>query len=380
VLVWFQSRYQGQKVATSWIYRVSRHPQYLGWILWSYGFILYTPYDRSMKMSWSVPSSLPWLLMTMVIVGICLLEEVRMMERTGGQYAEYRSRSPFLFPLPRWLKQILKAPARLVVRKPYPETPGQVFRVTLFYTGIFILLSLFWVDLGLRKSTSPQQEQALVELSELTSGIRTMGEDRRGLWREMSQLPAYGDQGTDSLLALAMHTNPIIREFSMQLLARQQVRQGEDMYITNLTDSIWRVRSAATDAVAAIRSGRAVDTLIRVLEDPALNRNAFAIYGALGTIGDPKALPILAEGLEEGPHYDRVAALDAILKIDPAVGISYAIEALQDPEVKVRRNAVMQCILSERPEAIHALEAVTRDPDFEVRFYARQGLKRLEKS
>jgi len=70
VLLWFKSRYGGDKVATSWIYKISRHPQYLGWILWSYGFILFAPFDRSMKLSWSVPESLPWLLMTMTIVGI----------------------------------------------------------------------------------------------------------------------------------------------------------------------------------------------------------------------------------------------------------------------------------------------------------------------
>ena len=79
VLIWFKSRYSGDKVATSRIYSISRHPQYLGWILWSYGFILFSPFEKSMKMSWSVPSSLPWLFMTMTIVGICLLEEIKIL-------------------------------------------------------------------------------------------------------------------------------------------------------------------------------------------------------------------------------------------------------------------------------------------------------------
>jgi len=33
-----------------------------------------------MIMTWSVPSSLPWLLMTMTIVGIRMMEEIKMMK------------------------------------------------------------------------------------------------------------------------------------------------------------------------------------------------------------------------------------------------------------------------------------------------------------
>ncbi|MGW8315051.1 MAG: hypothetical protein ACWGNV_05580, partial [Bacteroidales bacterium] len=69
VLVWFQSRYRELQVASSWLYTFSRHPQYLGWIIWSYGFILFSPFDQSMKVTWTVPISLPWLLMTMTIIG-----------------------------------------------------------------------------------------------------------------------------------------------------------------------------------------------------------------------------------------------------------------------------------------------------------------------
>ena len=59
-------------------------------------------------------------------------------------------------------------------------------------------------------------------------------------------------------------------------------------------------------------------------------------------------------------------------------GLSHAIAELQDEQVKVRRNAVIVCILSGDPRVIEPLKSVFEDEDFEVRFYARQGVKRLE--
>ncbi|MEJ2596401.1 MAG: isoprenylcysteine carboxylmethyltransferase family protein, partial [bacterium] len=40
VFTWLQNRFGKSKMSTNFLYRYSRHPQYLGWILWSYGFML----------------------------------------------------------------------------------------------------------------------------------------------------------------------------------------------------------------------------------------------------------------------------------------------------------------------------------------------------
>jgi protein-S-isoprenylcysteine O-methyltransferase Ste14 len=39
-LAWFVARQREKSVADLWIYRLTRHPQYLGWIVWSYGMLL----------------------------------------------------------------------------------------------------------------------------------------------------------------------------------------------------------------------------------------------------------------------------------------------------------------------------------------------------
>ena len=83
--------------------------------------------------------------------------------------------------------------------------------------------------------------------------------------------------------------------------------------------------------------------------------------------------------LNEGAHYNQISALNAILEIDPGAGLACAISEMEDENVEVRRNAVIVCIQLGNPEAIGPLKKLYGDEDFEVRLYARQGVKRLEK-
>jgi protein-S-isoprenylcysteine O-methyltransferase Ste14 len=379
VLLWFKSRYGGDKVATSWIYKISRHPQYLGWILWSYGFILFAPFDRSMKLSWIVPESLPWLLMTMTIVGICLLEEMKMMKITDGKYQEYRASAPFLFPLPSWLDRIITWPGRLVTRGEYPSRRIQVLWIVLIYTGICMALSLIWMDLGGSRKADASTPESRQQLSAIMDELNQLGDQRREIYPLMNEIPAFGEAGKNSLMLLAAHPNNHIREFALEHLGRMKVREAEDLMIRSLHDSIRRVRSSAILAVGQIQSERAVDSLVAMLTHPRQPNNTFHIYGALGDIGDPSAIPVLAEGLKEGAHYNQVAALDAIMRIDPRKGLPHAFSELNDPQVEIRRNAVIACIKTGDPSVVEPLRAMLEDEDFEVRFYARQGIKRLEK-
>lgn len=379
VLLWFQSRYRGDKVATSWIYLISRHPQYLGWILWSYGFILYSPYEKSMKMSWSVPESLPWLLMTMTIVGICYLEELKMLKLTQGKYQQYRESSPFLFPLPRWLNRGLSWPVRLVTGSEYPTRRRQVLWIVTIYTGLLMGLSLIWMDLGRSDPAHGSAKENQQDLSEIMAKLEKAGDNRREIYALMDQISRKGKIGEESFLKLASNPNNHIREFAIAELGGKKVMEAEDILISSLNDSIRRVRSAAILAVGQIQSVRAIDSLIRMLVHPRQNNNTFHIYGALGHIGDPKAIPILALGLDGGEHYNQTAALDAIMCIDPDEGVKHAYAELNDKHVEVRRHAVITCIKTGKPEVADALSALLDDEDFEVRFYARQGIKRLKK-
>jgi hypothetical protein len=151
VLAWFVARASGERLADFWAYRLCRHPQYLGWMLWSYGLLLYVARHSELshfKISWGLGSSLPWLVAAAVIVGVAMLEEIRMRRDLGAAYEAYRRRAPFLVPLPGWLAAMVAAPMRWLLGKNAPETGGEVARVVGLYLAIAVVLSLPGVVLG----------------------------------------------------------------------------------------------------------------------------------------------------------------------------------------------------------------------------------------
>lgn len=148
VLAWFLTRIKGGGVTVDRVYRFSRHPQYLGWLLWSWGLMLYVSLHSELyhfKISYGVPSSLPWLLSAMTIVGVALSEEIAMKRRRGREYDDYARTAPFLVPLPRPVSRIVAAPMRLILGKAWPESGREILLVVGLYTLILILLSVPFV-------------------------------------------------------------------------------------------------------------------------------------------------------------------------------------------------------------------------------------------
>jgi HEAT repeat protein len=236
------------------------------------------------------------------------------------------------------------------------------------------------MDLGGSGRKSVPAEEARLGLAELMERLGMAGDNRREVYALVDQFPGHGEAGKDSLLSLADSPNPLVREFAIQQLGQMGVLEAEDVMIRSLHDSIIRVRSSAILALGQIKSERAAGSLASLLTTPLQSNNIFHVYGALGAIGHPDVIPVLAEGLEDGAFYNQIAALDAIMKIDPGSGLTYAISELKDENVDVRRNAVIVCIQSGDKRAIDPLKPLYGDDDFETRFYARQGVKKLEKN
>jgi protein-S-isoprenylcysteine O-methyltransferase Ste14 len=144
VVAWSQTKLAKGGTTDFWVYRFSRHPQYLGWIVWSYGLFIYMTdhIEANFKLTWHITHSLPWLLSTLVIIGVALVEELRMKRTYGSEYESYMRRAPFLLPLPRWLSNVLAAPARLVLRHSWPRSGREVLLVIAAYAVLLVLLSL----------------------------------------------------------------------------------------------------------------------------------------------------------------------------------------------------------------------------------------------
>jgi len=124
-------------------YRYSRHPQYLGLLLWSYGLLIY---DRfvfiPVKGGYFPAPSLLWLLTALTLVASALKEESDMRARLGERYVEYQRATPFLMPLPRWLSEGFTAPSTLLIGRAQPEALHEIALVLGAYAALLIAASL----------------------------------------------------------------------------------------------------------------------------------------------------------------------------------------------------------------------------------------------
>lgn len=433
-LAWFVARSRGRKVADFWIYRISRHPQYLGWIIWSFGILL-LPGDNQ-KRYFDLSNTLPWVLSTLVIVGVALFEELKMRKVGGREYLEFQRRTPFLFPLPRLVTRLLKWPHRLIFHKHEFGRKREILAFLLVYAVLLLGLSA-WSSgmLSREKALTPPTVR---EMRSSVDQIRHTG-NRLVIRRELKRLAAGGDQAVPHLLTLLRHENPIVRWYTADTLGEMGAPVAVAPLVAALKDPHRWVRNAAAGALGRMRSGRAVPALINALHAPlpSLNRNAARALGAIGDprarepleqalsasppalaaaaaealgqmghpasiapllqcleqrrdcpfnqvaealrrLGSPRALDAFSAGLQTAAWWQRGTALQGLAALGTPAALRQVTSALNDPEPKVRRTAVW--VLRKFPRALaprirQALEALQSDPDLEVRLYAQDTLE-----
>ena len=115
-------------------------------------------------------------------------------------------------------------------------------------------------------------------------------------------------------------------------------------------------------AMAATKNPLAFDALVNISQwhDSILAPKA---AGALGLLGDRRAIPILA-GLLKNPDYYNVrpSAAEAFTHFSDFTVPPELVAALRDPDTEVQRLAVKALLLSNDPKAIDALIAAIPNP------------------
>ncbi len=142
VLTWLYGRLKGFELIDFWIYRYSRHPQYLGFFLWSYGLLLLVSFLGAPKGGYVPPPSLPWFISALTIIAAALHEENMMVKKYGEKYVRYRDNTPFMLPLPKKLSALITAPAKALLKKSRPENGKEVACTVIIYGTALVLLSL----------------------------------------------------------------------------------------------------------------------------------------------------------------------------------------------------------------------------------------------
>jgi protein-S-isoprenylcysteine O-methyltransferase Ste14 len=381
VFVWFQARSGNRKVAKHWIYRYSRHPQYLGWIIWSYGLMLYGPTLNNMKKSWGWNGTLPWLLSTMIIIGICMLEEINMKKIAGKSYEDYRNSTPFLFPIPHFLKQILAAPMHWLIRKNRPSNRREVGLTMLIYTLVFIALSLFWVDF---KSETPeaqafiQQEYDPSRVDSLVQEIRKVQPRRNRTIKPFGSLLSMGPETYPILQELMTDTSAEVREFAVNAAGVYQIREVMPDIINALHDPEGRIRLEGVRTIRRMQARETADTLMYFLENENVPYTRDLIIQTLSEMGDTRIYPYIEAQLDAAEWHRVTRALRAMAELDFERTKPYLYQALDDERHLVRREVVYMLLDYLPPDAIPHLQKVTNDEEWDVRFYARQAIRKIE--
>jgi len=141
VAEWFYSRFINHEITVSRIYRYSRHPQYLGFLIWSYGILLsVSPIVYPSDVTPPLPTLL-WLINALVVVTVALFEENELLRIQNTDYTKWREETPFMLPLPNFVSALLIKPVKVFLKKEWPKNRKDIAFIISFYTVILIFLS-----------------------------------------------------------------------------------------------------------------------------------------------------------------------------------------------------------------------------------------------
>ncbi len=374
---WLSARARKQDVADFWVYRISRHPQYVGWILWSYGVYLLLLRGVYPKRSWGIDASLPWLVSTLVIIGVAMLEELNMRKRFGDAYETYRRSAPFLFPLPGFVEKVFALPTRLLFKKSQPDRRREVAVVISLYAVVLIGASAFFYARG-REATA-----SVLSLSWRETRMEELATElvEEPNWRAQyliaDELAAFGEPAVLHFVRLLKSEQTDVRVLAADYLGRIPSQRAVPTLIAALDDSVANVRGRAVEALGVTGTSESVEPLLRLLDDPESWIRQTAMR-SLAQLGAEEILVRAEDTARDSSLWVRASTVESLGILGSQEGLPLVIERLDDEEPLVRRSAVVALLKIGSPEAREALMRASQDEDWEVRLYATEALEKLE--
>lgn len=375
---WFISRQRKKDMADFWIYRISRHPQYIGWIIWSYGMLLALMRVRYPKRSWGIAASLPWLLSAMIIIGVALLEERKMKKQLGEQYAQYSLKTPFLFPLPKFISSIFTIPARLLFKKRIPDRKGEIAAVLSLYIIFLVGLSYIYVH-SQRFPKIPEEISALETESRPEKYVRALRLTDNWHFRSpyVEALEKIGEQAVNPLIMLLKDPDPSLRQIAASTLGKIGSPRAATALLESLTDKNNNIRYSAAHSLGMIGAENAVEPLILMMQRES-GSSFYAVATALGRIGSIKALDPLIAALDQPDYWDRRAVVSALGELGSEKAVDPLLNILEEEElnIHVKREIMVAFLKIGSKKTGSALRKALSDDDAEVRLYAAEALKK----
>jgi HEAT repeat protein len=187
----------------------------------------------------------------------------------------------------------------------------------------------------------------------------------------LSGLKQHSDSRTTPFLVpLLRHPDSAIREMAGSLLTRLGWTP------TNPQDEMWHLAASSHYAKVAAFGSPAIPVLEAGISS-AVHASRVAAVQALGTIKDPRALPLLLTALNGTDTGLSLAAIDTLQNRgdeDAAFGL---IPALRNPNPRIRAAAVESLGRIRLQAAADPIRPLLEDPEWEVRKQAVEALGRI---
>ena len=377
---WLSAKARDKNVADFWLYRFSRHPQYIGWILWSYGMYLLLLQNQYPKRSWGLDASLPWLISTVVIIGVAMLEELKMSRRYGTDYDAYRDRTHFMLPMPKFLGKIFTFPNYLFFHRRNLRRRREVGLVLAVWTLLLVGGSALFYGGGIQSAAAlvRTDEDRLAKIDHMID-LMQYSVNWREQYRLVDRLADIGSPAVASMLPLLHDDRPEIRILAAKFFSRVSSPEAVPLLIDNLYNPHADVRGRAVEALRTSGDTSAIQPMMHLLDDSE-DWVRGTVAGGLAALGASAATDRLLDGLDDPNEWLRVAFATALGDLQAEKATPKIITLLSDGSPRVRRAAVVALLQIGSPEARPALEMAARDEDGEVRLYAAEALRRLKKA
>jgi hypothetical protein len=144
---------------------------------------------------------------------------------------------------------------------------------------------------------------------------------------------------------------------------------------THLADGDWRKRYAALEQLDLAAEG-AEQVLVRALADPNISIRRLAVV-SLGMLEDADVLPHLLVALQDPAVAVRRAAGDCLSDLGDPRAMPAMCAALRDPSKLVRWRAARYLYEVGDESVLPALHAAQDDPEFEVRLQVQMAIERI---
>jgi HEAT repeat protein len=174
------------------------------------------------------------------------------------------------------------------------------------------------------------------------------------------------------LEACLADASPDIRQAAVAALAAQRGTDVADALEPTLADPALPVRRAAVGALSERPSERTRRLLLERLERDAELRGD--IFGALGRIGDPRAIARIVSVFRSCTPAEQTLAVDALGIIDSPSVEPFLCRQLGNPDPRVRRHSVRALVQIGSATALRRVVLAARDSNPRVRLALSKAL------